>query len=163
MVAGLRRCDGTLLVKFHPSSGEDVTEWQGWARKEGFTPEEVVFALEGLLAPEAVRVCHACVTAYSTVALEAMLSRKPVILMQYLPVPHFIQWGETYGAACDVFSHEELERAVFEVMSDPDVCRRLLDNAEVCLQREFGGLDGNSTQRMADDLMDLMRAYRDDP
>jgi len=163
MLAGLRRCNGTLLVKFHPSSGESVPEWQAWARAEGFAPEEVVFALAGLLSPEAVRVCHACVTAYSTVALEAMIIHKPVILMQYLPIPHVIQWGETYGAAYDVFSHEELQQAVFEVMSDPDVRRRLLRNADECLRQEFGGLDGKSTEHMADHLIDLMRAYRDVP
>ena len=161
MVAGLRRCNGTLLVKFHPSSGERVPEWQAWARAEGFDPEEVVFALAGLLSPEAVRVCHTCVTAYSTVALEAMIAHKPVILMQYLPVPHFINWGETYGAAYDVFSHEELQQAVFEVMVDPDVRRRLLRNADECLRQEFGGLDGKSTERMGNYLLDLMRSYKE--
>ena len=161
MIAGLRRTGGsTLLVKFHPSSGEVVAEWQEWARRKGFGSEEIVFVLEGLLSVEAVQVCHACMTAYSTVALEAMILRKPVVLAQYLPGPHFINWGEKYGAMYDVFSDEELETAVFEVMSDDQVRERLLRRADECLRQEFGGLDGNSAERIGDYLIGLIREYQ---
>ena len=104
---------------------------------------------------------HACVTAYSTVALEAMLSRKPLILIQYLDVPVLLTYGEKYGAALEAFSPEELEAHVVAAMTDEAVRTRLVESARTCLDEELHGLDGRSTDRMADEIMTLIRRYHE--
>jgi hypothetical protein len=159
-VAAMRRCGGTLYVKFHPSTGGRLDDWRRWAAGEGMTPADVIFGMKELLSIEAVQLCSACVTAYSTVSLEAMLCKKPLILIQYLKVPVMLRYGQDYGVP-EAFTPKQLEDRIVAVMTDPAARRQAIENGTTCLQKELRGLDGKSTDRMADEMIALIRRYHE--
>jgi glycosyltransferase involved in cell wall biosynthesis len=159
LVAAVRRCGGTLLVKFHPSTGGSLETWRQWAAGEGMSSTDTVFLMKELLSLEALQLCDACVTSYSTVTLEAMLCRKPVILIQYLTVLVSLTYGEKYGVP-EAFTPQQLEAHVVEVLTNPEVRRRVVQCGTDCISKELLGLDGKSTERMADSIIDLIERRR---
>ena len=160
MVRAVRRFNGTLLVKFHPSTGGSVDAWRRWAADEGMAPEEVVFFMKELLSVEAIQMCAACVTAYSTVALEAMLCRTPLVIVQYLHVPVSLTYGERYGILA-AFTPQQLEDHLVSVVTDPEVRSAAVQRGRDCISGELVGLDGRSAERMADEMMALIHRYNE--
>jgi glycosyltransferase involved in cell wall biosynthesis len=155
MVAGARRCGACLLVKLHPRGEEYPPAWRAWAGEQGMDAAEVVFVRDECTSVESVRLCAACVTAYSTVALEAWMAGKPVVLIQYLNVQHLMPYGELYGAALDAHSPGELEQAIVGVVRDAGLRDRLNRNAEKALVPEVG-LDGRVVERMIEAIVGLI-------
>jgi hypothetical protein len=160
IAAATRRCGAALLVKFHPRSTDDPEEWRQWAQGEGFGEEDVVFVRNECTAIEAVRLCTVCVTFFSTTALEALVWRKPLVLIQCVNTWYVLEYGSQYGAALEAKKLEDLEPAVISAATDPEVQERLRRGAEAALQKELFGLDGQSSRRMADSVIDLIERRR---
>ena len=157
MVAGARRCGATVLVKFHPRVPGDPEAWRAWARAQQIRAEEAVFARDECTSLEAVRLCSVCVAAFSTIILEAMIYRKPVVLVQYLKVPCRVSYGRQYGAALEAETPAALEEAIVSAVTDPQVRERLRQGAATALQNELHGLDGRSAERMVESVTELIR------
>ena len=162
MMHAVRGCDGVLLVKFHPGCDENPRDWQLWARQEGFAGHEAVFVRDWSPSIEAVRLSAACVTVYSTVALEALVLDTPLILIQYLNSESLLPYGEKYGAAIAVGSPAELRDAIVRTVTDADTRARLRRNAQMALVSELGGFDGRSLERSSEAILDLLRRTSSD-
>jgi len=147
VVAGGRRAEACVLVKFHPRSPEDPDAWRRWADAEGMGADDVVFAKSECTSIEAIMLCSALVTMYSTVVLEAMVAGRPLVLVQYLSTRYVLNYGSRYGAALDAKSPEGLQEAIFRAVRDEETRERLLRNAEKVLEREMFGMDGRSVER----------------
>jgi hypothetical protein len=89
-----------------------------------------------------------------------MLCKKPLILIQYLKVPVMLRYGQDYGVP-EAFTPKQLEDRVVAVMTDPVARRQAIENGKTCLQKELRGLDGKSTDRMADEMIALIRRYHE--
>jgi len=160
LVAGARRGGGVALLKFHPRLEQDLEKWRTWARCEKMAPDEAAFIRGECTSVEAVRLCSVCVTAYSTVALEALLYRKPLVLVQYLNLPMRLEYGREYGAAIEAEKPEDLEEAIASLLTDGALRDRLSRGAKGALEKEVGGLDGKSAERMVESLIGLVQRAR---
>jgi hypothetical protein len=109
---------------------------------------------------EAVRLCTVCVTIYSTVAMEALVFRKPLILIQYVNVPYLLPYGQHYGAALEVESPKALEQAIVSLLTDEDAKQRLARGLDVAIEKELLGLNGQSAERMVSELIGLIEKRR---
>lgn len=94
------------------------------------------------------------ITVSSTVAVEAMIHRVPVITLgrNSLTNPSFVN----AGATCNVLSGEDLVTALQNILSkgeDASISR----NAFQYAQDFFGPMDGEATQRAAQEVVRLMR------
>jgi hypothetical protein len=156
LVGAVRQCDATLLVKFHPSSVDNPVQWRAWSQVHLDDPARVVFAKSEISSIEGVRLARACVTFWSTVALEAMIVGTPLVVIQYTPTRHALSYGREYGAAIDVDRPEDLAPAVVAAVRDEDVRKRLRANARKTLNKEMFGLDGRSVDRIIDAIVALI-------
>jgi glycosyltransferase involved in cell wall biosynthesis len=157
LMHAVRACDGVLLVKFHPRCKENPADWRAWAEQEGFTATEVVFVRDWSPSIEVVRLSSACVTVYSTVALEALVLGTPLILIQYLNTESILPYGEKYGAAIAVRSPTEFRDAIVRAVTDAETRATLRRNAQVALVSELGGFNGRSLERSSEAVLDLLR------
>jgi hypothetical protein len=145
------RMNGAVaLIKFHPRSRESPSDWVTWAARCGFGKQEAVFVREECTSVEAVQACSVCVTVYSTIALEAMICGRPLVLVQYANVPYALPYGERYGAAMDAQSPGELQEAVQRILNRPEVGAQLVRRAREAVAVELCGLDERSQVRMVD-------------
>lgn len=157
MMHAARACDGILLIKFHPRCGENPSQWKAWARQEGFTETEAVFLRDWSPSIDAVRMSAACITVYSTVALEALVLGTPLILINYLNTTSILPYAEKYGAAIAAASPLELREAIVRAVSDVHTRVRLQRNGMKALISELGGHDGRSLERTAQAVLELIR------
>jgi hypothetical protein len=147
MLRGTRRCGAVLLTKLHPRGHERPETWRAWAEREGIGEDEAVFVHSECTSIEALGIAAACVTAYSTVSLEAFICRCPLVLVQYANVPFALPYGSLYDAALDVENPEQLECAIVAAVRDDEVRRRLEAGSRRAIAGELGGLDGRSVER----------------
>lgn len=148
LVDAARSAGAIVLTKLHPRGTERADDWRRWAEGEGIAPGEAVFFDTQCTSIEALGVAAVCVTAYSTVCLEAFVCRRPVVLVQYANVPYALPYGARYGAALDAGSPEDLVAGVHAALADPDARARLEAGRSRAIDGEMGGLDGRSVERM---------------
>ena len=153
MVDGVRRCGAVLLVKLHPRGDQFPQNWRDWAQREHISPQEAVFVREGCTTVEILQASAACVTAFSTVALEAFVCNCPLVLIQYLDVEFSLPYGRQYGAALDANSPGELADAIVTAVSDEPTRRKLARGRQLAIQGELLGLDGQSSRRIVDAIV----------
>jgi hypothetical protein len=142
-----------LLVKLHPRGDQFPQNWRDWAQREHISPQEAVFVREGCTTVEILQASAACVTAFSTVALEAFVCNCPLVLIQYLDVEFSLPYGRQYGAALDANSPGELADAIVTAVSDEPTRRKLARGRQLAIQGELLGLDGQSSRRIVDAIV----------
>ncbi len=163
MILAARACGGAAVVKFHPRSSESPQAWRDWARGQGFADDEIAFAKTECTSIDVVTLSTAVVTIFSTVGLEALICKKPLVLVQYLRVVSRLPYDEAYGAALGAVNPGQLQGLIVSALSDHQVQQQLKRNAEVAIDRELLGLDGKSTQRMKRAVLELIQASSDSP
>jgi nucleotide-binding universal stress UspA family protein len=156
MVRAARACGAVVLVKLHPRGGLAPETLREWAKHQGFGAEDVVIIRSECSSIEAVRLCSVCTTFFSTVSIEAMVCRKPVVFMLYHGYRTALSGRDLDDAALDAETPEELERQLVRVLTDSSLRDRLIRNAEAWLEREMFGLDGKSAERGAAAILELI-------
>ncbi len=151
MLEAVCECDATLLVKFHPRLRNlpEIDSWLTETRREDGSVKRFALVRDECSSLEAVRACAACVTAYSTVALEACLFRKPLVLIHYLNVPYRLPYGRQYGAAIEANDPDTLRAGIIAAVSDEATRTRVCQNMGRLIEHELCGLDGQSGERTA--------------
>ena len=158
MVGGCAHCGSTLVVKLHPRCLDSIDDWRRWAQQEGFSKRDVVFVKEDISSIDATRLCSACVTVYSTVAIEAMIVGRPVILVNYVNSEIILPYSKEEGAALVADSPEELQGAIVSAITDPIVRGTLRRRAAAVIQNEVASLGAGSLERMYAAISELMWA-----
>lgn len=149
LAEGCARANAVLLVKFHPRGSENPAEWKQWAASEELPETDVVFVLDECSSIEAIEICSICVTAFSTVALEAVVNSRPLLILRYPNAEYILPYAQMYGAALDVFEEQELPESVARLVRDDDLRSGILANRAAVIDHELGGLDGKSAERSA--------------
>lgn len=158
LAVGARGAGATLLVKFHPRSYDQPAAWRAWADAERFGPAEIVFLKEGWSSLEVMSACSVCVTVYSTTALEAMIFRKPLIVIDYVNSERVLTYAADYGVALAARSPAELQSAIASILRDARLVGDLERNRPVAMRAELGGTDSRgSLQRMFGAVERLVR------
>jgi len=143
MVEGCRRADAMLLVKFHPRSNDYPRQWNQWAESQGLDQNQIVFFRNECSAQDAVIISTALITIFSTVALDALTCRRPMLLIQFLNTDRHISYAEDYGIALDVRREEDLVQSVTSIVKDENLRKRLLGKYPRAIDKLLNGLDGN--------------------
>ncbi len=157
MIAAARQCDATVLVKLHPRGRQRADEWRDWAAQREISDRDALFVLDECTSVEAVQICSICVTFFSTVCIEAMVCRKPVIFMVYHGYRDTLT-AQVLGAGLDARSPEDLEERIVGVLSEPSLTERLIQSGEAYLEREMFGVDGRSVERSVEAILGLMES-----
>ncbi len=133
-----------LVIKLHPAeTGEEcrqILDQIGCDRAiicRDIDIHEVLYASDLLI------------TVHSTVALEAMLLDKPVIMMNLSDKPDPYPYARS-GAALGVYKEEDLAPAMKQALSDPKARDELARNRKRFAMEHAYKLDGQSAQRVAD-------------
>ena len=149
LAEGCVKANAILLVKFHPRGQDAVSQWRQWAASVGLSERDVVFARDECTSIEAVQLCSICVTVFSTVALEALINSRPLMILRYLNAQSLLPYAQQYGVALEVFDEQELSDSIARLVQDPDLRSRLLANRSAAIAHELAGLDGKSGERSA--------------
>ena len=150
IVSAARLHEAVVLTKFHPRGREDPASWRSWAAREGMSAAETHFVVAECTSIEAVRLASVCVTAYSTVSLEALVCGVPLVLVQYLNTPFALAYGREYGAALEAGSPRELVEAITAILTSEATRARLATGRVAAIHGELHDLDGKSVERTMD-------------
>jgi CDP-glycerol glycerophosphotransferase (TagB/SpsB family) len=154
IVDGCQRANASLLVKMHPRAPDAEVKRLSTA----FTNEErMLIVRDECTSLEASLASSVCITAYSTVALEALICRRPIVLLPYLSSRYRLSYVSDYGVGIDVGSADELPDAVHRAVTDSDARRTWLSAIPAALEREIGVLDGRSIERTVEAILEVTR------
>ncbi len=157
MWRGAVRAGAVLLVKFHPRSPEDLATWRAWVETQDLPRDGVMFVRDECTATEALMLCAAMVTVHSTVVFDALVLRRPLVLIRFLDTaPVFSE----YEVAIEVHQESELAAAVTSIIADQPRRQRLLDNFPRTIRHELHDLDGLTVQRTAGEIECLVASRR---
>ena len=134
--------------------------WRSWGDARGLPRDQTAFILEDCTPFEAVFLSSTVVTVHSTITLDALACRRPMVLMPFLAEGNPLNYAKQYGVAVDVHCVEELADAVASVAGDERVRQRLLANFSAAIDRELHGLDGTSASAMIAGIEQLIESQR---
>ena len=136
--------DKQLVIKLHPD--EDMEVYQKILANIG---EDKTIICQDIDIYELLNACELLMTAYSTVALEAMLFDKPVITLNLSGEPDFFPYAES-GAAIGVYQKEELVPAIQKALYDPEVRNEMGRKRKEFVQEHAYIQDGQASKRVAE-------------
>ena len=130
-----------LAIKPHPI--EDPKDIRRRLRNAGcggvVLPASLLFA-------DALKFSDLVITSYSTVAVEAMLARRPVITVNFSGEPDLVPYANR-GAAKGVYCIEDLNGTLSEIVFNSEERDKLIDRASQYVRDEFFECDGNAAAR----------------
>ena len=138
-----------LVIKLHPS--EKLEKYQEMLTKvnsNAIICQDI--DLYGLL-----RECDLLMAVYSTVALEAMILDKPVIIINLTGKPDIMPYAKS-GAALGVYQKEDLAPAIRKALYDLEVRRELEQNRKSFVAEHVYKVDGQSSKRVAELIVRLI-------
>jgi hypothetical protein len=146
---GQRDC--VPLVKPHP--GDDVTFIEERLEAHGHDRDRIH---HGNLA-EAILAADLVISQISTASLEAMLLRRPLVLVNLGRVPGFSEASVESGLARYAETSAAVSREVQLALSDDQFELRTEGSHREFVQRWFGGADSHAAERIAGVVTDLTR------
>lgn len=136
--------DIQLVVKLHPF--EDYTMYKR-VLKETNSKDVVLVKDIDILSLINASVC--LLTFSSTVALEAMILEKPVIIINLGKKKYGRLFAEK-GAALEVYQPEDIRPAIDRILEDQELNKLLESGRKKTVSYYIDKLDGNSSQRVVD-------------
>jgi glycosyltransferase involved in cell wall biosynthesis len=138
-----------LVIKLHP--GEKLEEYQKMLAEMDDNKAIVCQSIDlyGLL-----RACDILMTVHSTVALEAMILDKPVIILNLAGRPDAMPYAQR-GPALGVYKKEDLVPMIRKALHDPEVGKELKERRERFVSEHAYKLDGQATKRVAELIIRL--------
>jgi len=142
--------DTRLVIKVHP--GEKIRKYQRLIKDKKYQNVEVIKKTDlfGLLSK-----CRILVTYVSTVALEAIILNKPVIIVNLTGQPYEYPYIES-GAAIGVCKEEDVYPAIVDVLNNPDVQNKLAEKREKFILDNAYKLDARATPRVINLIEEIL-------
>ena len=156
LMTSVQKQNLTLVVKLHPRYKEARQEWANWANEIDSSSEAILFLSDECTSFDLCVACDLCIAVYSTVVIEALICRKPVVLLKYVNVPWQLPYGEKYQVFEQVSEVSQLDAAIAKALdsAEQEDTQRQID---YFLSQELCGLDGKSVQRMRDLIVERSR------
>ena len=145
------------MVKFHPRSKNEVQEYRRWANSAGMMDDEVCFFHNECLSSDLAKVCDVCVTAFSTVALEALIFRSSILILQYRARRYRFDYADRYGVAVDVEDENDLEKALCSLLMDEKLKSAINSCFDDAIRTELGGVDLDSIGRSVCEVLSVIQ------
>jgi glycosyltransferase involved in cell wall biosynthesis len=134
-----------LLVKFYP--GEEPPLRRRIAREKGLLDEIVLAKAVNLF--DLLQACDLLITSCPTVALEAMLFGKPVVVIETPGAGEMMSYAEVGAAVC-VTDAGQLVSVIRSVLTDEAVRRRLDEGRARFVAGHLHPRDGNAARRVVE-------------
>jgi hypothetical protein len=135
-----------LIIKAHPNEN-DLSYYENMAKK--FNVKNFMI-MQSQNLYELIFVSDVVIVPYSTVGIEAMRLRKPVIAMNMMGL-HDDDPLINSGMPIVVNSDEEIIPAINQCL---DISSKILDDGELFAQKELGNIDGLSSDRITKLILD---------
>jgi hypothetical protein len=145
------RPDCQPIVRLHPS--DDVPAVQDALQSLGY-PSSV---LVGGNLMESLAIAKLVISQKSTVATEALLLDKPLIVVDFQDLPGWEVFADS-GICLYVGGPEELQPAINLGLDDPSIWSQLKEAREEFLRQYFFKIDGQAAQRVVSVVDDLVSA-----
>jgi len=145
--------DSRLIIKVHP--GEKIKKYQRLIKNKKYQNVEVIKKTDlfELLNKSSILTTYA-----STVALEAIILNKPVIIVNLTGQPYQYPYIKS-GAAIGVCKEEDLCPAIIDVLNNPDVQNRLAEKREKFILDNVYKLDGKATLRVINLIEETLNKF----
>jgi len=131
-----------IVIKPHPLEGAE------WHRAFAATIGTRVTVLpQNTSMQEALHACDLLITFYSTIATEAMILGRPVMIVNLTGRPAPVPYAEQ-GAALGVYCEEDILPRLQQILGDEDLREHLRRGAATFVAREAFGHDGRATDRV---------------
>jgi glycosyltransferase involved in cell wall biosynthesis len=141
MAAAVRRQPGCdFVLKLHPR--EDAADYAFCATLD--PPVPVITHAE---MPDLIAASDLFVSSSSSTVLLAMMLDRPIVTVNFDRVPHFDQF-EPIGGTLHVRTHDDFERAMQGLLSDPEAARALA-RARADVVSRYTRFDGRAAERIA--------------
>lgn len=159
--------EAKLIVKLHPGEskkafeGMDEERYKFISRRIGVDVILIKHSLgiESLFkktdTQRIVSASDCIVGVSSTVLLEAIALEKPIVIIRPRKVKKIIPYGE-YNAAIETSTVKELKTAIFSVLNDIKIRKRLIENSRRML-RDYVDYRENSFERIARLVEDMIK------
>ena len=138
-----------LVIKLHPIEDGEL---QKRMISEKGTP--AIVTKDG--TSELLAACDLLITKASTIAVEAMIFNKPVIIANFSQVPDIMPYVES-GAALGVYDRRYFVDAIRAAIEDPDVRKTLAKKRVAFLASHLYRLDDGATARVVDVIEETLR------
>jgi UDP-N-acetylglucosamine 2-epimerase len=134
--------DIQLVIKVHPR--EEIAIYQAVAEKYH---DSRIIVVKDVDLYALISNCELLITKYSTTALEAMMSDKPVVTINLSGEPDPVPYA-TEGAAIGVYHYQDIEPAILKALYDEETRSRLKAGRDEFVRNWAGEPDGKASQRI---------------
>jgi hypothetical protein len=138
-----------LLIKVHP--GEKVKKYKDLIRNKNYKNIQVIKKVDLF---DILKKCSVLVTHSSTVALEAMIVNKPVIIVNLTGFPDVFPYVKS-GAALGVYKKRDLYPTIMSILNSRELQDELKNKRGKFIEK-IVVLDGKATIRVSDLLFNGM-------
>jgi predicted glycosyltransferase len=142
----------TLVIKQHPAESKAhthlINEFIGR------------YGINAILTPknsdtyEQLFACDLMITRHSTTAIEALVLKKPVIILNLSGEPDPVDYVRE-GVAAGVYDENSLRKMIVRLLKDDRV---LMNNRDLYLDRHLFKIDGKATDRVVDSIIQMIDA-----
>lgn len=143
--------DAVLAIKLHPHPSEDLSTYRRWIAEEGVRNVVVVKEID---IYKVVASAELLVTCPSTVAVEALFWKKPLVFLHYgfrgvrLRSQMFEDSVTDAKIGVSVYRETELGEAIARVRNDKGLVEAMRIRQADFLRRYMGEMDGKSSERL---------------
>ncbi|MHA2244577.1 MAG: CDP-glycerol glycerophosphotransferase family protein [Candidatus Hodarchaeales archaeon] len=130
-----------LIIKLHPGSNREV--WFKLIRKI----DKDIKVVQNMDIDEIISISDIYVTLSSTSALQAMIQKKPIILINFFNDPEYIPYASK-GAAIRITSETEYINMLIKLKNDVNLTKDLFKNQGKFIYEFAYKIDGNTTRRV---------------
>jgi glycosyltransferase involved in cell wall biosynthesis len=143
-----------LIVKLHPSNELSYPKILDFISANNHK-NCVVFSHEQCELFDLIDICDISITHNSTTAVESMILKKPVITVNFSNKKDAINYAQ-YGCAINVTTKDMLKETINSVLNNRLLRDKLMINADRFLKYSFYKLDGLSSKRVANLIMNII-------
>lgn len=155
MATAVAKCGATLVVKFHHRSEQKVSEWENWRESVNLSDSDLLFADYNLYSIDILRKSTLCITAFSTVGLEAIYCKIPLVVIKFLNTQYELSFAEHYDCALNVYELSDLGDSIILLLTDETKRNHFIQNGLKALRTEVA-LDGTSSIEKSVELIQLI-------
>jgi len=149
LYAAIKKIPNTkFIIKVHP--GENIKKYKALIKSKNYKNIEIIKKTDLFVL---LKKCSILITHISTVALEAMILDKPVIIMNLVGQRDQVSYVQS-GAAFGVYNERDVYPAIVSVLNNPEI-RDKLKNASRKFVKNNVVLDGKATMRVNNLLFNI--------
>lgn len=141
--------NANFLIKLHPR--QNIAEIEKTVRKY-YGDSDKLRILKNVDLYETIHCSDVLITGNSTVGLEVMLLKKPLITIEGFK--YSMGYAES-GAALGCHNSQELKEAVGSILANPAAAAKLVNAGQEFLRKHYYKIDGKVSQRIADIMKQL--------